>query len=78
MPGYTAQLIRYRELLFTWVERGRKARYRQTELCVAFLDFHDGAYPFEIRTARRHLGTPYLDHRWILHQPRGEGRSTTS
>ena len=30
----------------------------------AFLDFHDKAYHFEVKTERKHRGAVYLDHRW--------------
>ena len=33
---------------------------------VAFLDFHERAYAFQVRTARVHRGVVYLEHEWRL------------
>jgi ABC-type polysaccharide/polyol phosphate transport system ATPase subunit len=33
---------------------------------IAFLDLHERAYPFQIRTSRVHRGAMYLEHVWCL------------
>lgn len=36
---------------------------------VAFFDFHDRAYPFEVHADRRHRGVVLMEHNWVIERP---------